>query len=122
LGVRDGISALFHFLASEPAFAHLALVDALTATRRTAERTTDGLAAYAEMLIPGTEEATDLVLPPAVTIEAIAGGLFELCQTYAMQGQIEKLSELLPRATYFTLAPFIGPEQAGSIATATLTP
>ena len=122
LGVRDGIAALFNFLASEPAFAHLALVDALTATRRTAERTTDGLAAYAEMLIPGTKEATDLVLPPAVTIEAVAGGLLELCQTYALQRQIEKLSELLPRATYFTLAPFIGPEQAGSIAAKALTP
>ena len=122
LGVRDGISALFDFLASEPAFAHLALVDALTATRRTAERATDGVAAYAEMLIPGAEEATDLALPAAVTIEAIAGGVFELCLTYALQGQIEALSELLPRATYFTLAPFIGPEQAGSIATAAPTP
>jgi AcrR family transcriptional regulator len=117
LGVREGISALFDFLASEPAFAHLALVDALTATRRTAERATDGAAAYAELLIPGAEQATGLVLPPAVTIEAIAGGLFELCLTYALQGQIAKLSELLPRATYFALAPFIGPEQAGQIAT-----
>ncbi|MGA8362902.1 MAG: TetR/AcrR family transcriptional regulator [Solirubrobacteraceae bacterium] len=116
--VRDGISALFDFLASEPAFAHLALVDALTATHRTAERANDGLAAYAEMLTPGTEEATDLVLPRAVTIEAIAGGLLELCQTYALQGQTKKLPELLPRATYFALAPFIGPEQAGEVATA----
>ncbi len=118
LGVREGISALLDFLASEPAFAHLALVDALTATRRTAERATDGVAAYAELLIPGTEQATDLALPPAVTIEAIAGGLFELCLTYALQGQIERLSEILPRASYFALAPFIGSEQAWQIATA----
>ncbi|HEV3320076.1 MAG TPA: TetR/AcrR family transcriptional regulator [Solirubrobacteraceae bacterium] len=121
LGVREGISALFDFLASEPAFAHLALVDALTATRRTAERAIDGAAAYAEMLIPGAEQATDLVLPPAVTIEAIAGGLFELCLTYVLQGHTERLSELLPRATYFALAPFIGPEQAGYSATASVT-
>ncbi len=121
LGVREGISALFGFLASEPAFAHLALVEALTATRRTAERASDGVAAYAEMLIPGTEAATELKLSPSVTIEAIAGGLFELCLTYALQGHTESLSELLPRATYFTLAPFVGPEQAGEIATATYT-
>ena len=118
LGVREGISALLDFLASEPAFAHLALVEALTATRRTAECAVDGIAAYAEMLIPGAEQATDLVLPPAVTIEAIAGGLFELCLTYALLGRTESLSELLPRATYFALAPFIGPEQAGHVATA----
>jgi AcrR family transcriptional regulator len=121
LGVREGISALLDFLASEPAFAHLALVDALTATRRTAERATDGVAAYGEMLIPGSEQAKDLALPPAVTIEAIAGGLFELCLTYALRGQIESMSELLPRATYFALAPFIGPEQAGRVATSPTT-
>ena len=121
-GVRDGISALFDFLASEPAFAHLALVDALTATRRTADRASDGVTAYAEMLIPGARDATDLALPATVTIEAVAGGLFELCLTYALQGQTERLSELLPRATYFALAPFIGPEQAGGVATAPLTP
>ena len=115
LGVRAAISALFAFLASEPAYARLALVDALTATRRTAERATDGVAAYAEMLIPGAEEATDLMLPPAVTIEAIAGGLHELCLTYVLLGRTKNLSELLPRATYFALAPFIGPEQAGHV-------
>ena len=121
LGVREGISALFDFLASEPAFAHLALVEALTATRRTAERATDGIAAYAEMLLPGAETASELALSPAVTMEAIAGGLVELCLTYVLQGHTESLSELLPRATYFTLAPFIGPEQAGEVATASST-
>lgn len=119
LGVREGISALFDFLASEPAFAHLALVEALTATRRTTERSASGVAAYAEMLIPGAEAASELALSPPVAIEAIAGGLFELCLTYALQGHIESLPELLPRATYFALAPFIGPEPAGEVATAT---
>jgi AcrR family transcriptional regulator len=121
LGVREGIAALLGFLASEPAFAHLALVDALTATRRTAEGVIDGAAAYAELLIPGAEQATALALPPAVTIEAIAGGLFELCLTYALQGRIERLPELLPRASYFALAPFVGSEEAWQVATATLT-
>ena len=121
VGIREGISALFDFLASEPAFAHLALVEALTATQHTAERAADGVAGYAGMLIPGAEQATDLVLPPAVTIEAIAGGLFELCLTYTLLGHIERLSEMLPRATYFALAPFIGSEQAWDVASAPIT-
>jgi hypothetical protein len=37
--------------------------------------------------------------------------------TYALQGQIERLPELLPRASYFALAPFIGSEQAWRVAT-----
>lgn len=116
-GVRAGLAALLDFLASEPSFAHLALFDALTATPRTTERAYEGAAAYAELLIPGAERARRLVLSPTVTIEAIVGGLFELCCTYALRGHADRLPELLPRATYFALAPFIGPEQAGVVAT-----
>jgi AcrR family transcriptional regulator len=115
-GVRAGIAALFYFLASEPSFAHIALVDALTATRRTADRATRGVTAYAQMLVPGLDEAPERMRPPAVTIEAIAGGIFELCLTYALQGRTGELHELLPRATYFALAPFVGSEQAGHVA------
>jgi AcrR family transcriptional regulator len=117
LGVRDGIAALLSFLASEPAFAHLALVDALTVSPRVAERAYGGIAEFAAMLVPGAARAVNLMLPAAVTIEAIAGGLYELCLTYALLGRVERLPELLPRATYFALAPFIGPEQAGAVAT-----
>jgi AcrR family transcriptional regulator len=117
-GVRAGIAALFGFLAAEPAFAKLALVDSLTATRRTAALATAGVATYAELLTPGLVQARDLALPPAVTIEALAGGLSEMCLTYALLDRVADLPELLPRATYFALAPFVGPEQAGEVATA----
>jgi AcrR family transcriptional regulator len=115
-GVRAGIAALFDFLASEPSFAHMALVDALTATPNTAARSNRGVTLYAQMLMPGLEEAPEQQRPTAVTIEAIAGGIFELCFGYALQGRIAELSELVPRATYFALAPFIGAEEAGRIA------
>jgi AcrR family transcriptional regulator len=115
-GVRAGIAALFDFLASEPAFAHLALVDARTATLNTAARSNRGVTLYAQMLVPGLEQAPAQHRPAAVTIEAIAGGVFELCFGYALQGRIAELSELVPRATYFALAPFVGAEEAGRIA------
>ena len=52
----------------------------------------------------------------AVTIEAIAGGIFDLCLHYALQGTIRELPELTASATYIALAPFIGGEQAAQIA------
>ena len=114
--VRAGVSALLEFLASEPAFAHAALVDALIATPRTAERSNKGIVRYAELLTPGFEEAPDGGKPPEVTIEAIAGGIFELCLAYTVQGHADRLTELAPWVTYLALAPFVGPERAGLVA------
>jgi AcrR family transcriptional regulator len=116
LAVRAGIAALLEFLASEPAFAHLALVDAMIATPLTAERSDAGVAAFARVLVPGREEAPGRQSPPSVTIEAIAGGVFELCLHHALRGTIGDVAELTTAATYVALAPFVGPEEAGRVA------
>ncbi len=115
--VRAGIDALFGFLASEPAFAHIALVDAMIATPHTAERSKDGVIAFARMLGPGLAQANGQA-PASVTLEAIAGGLFDLCLHYALSGRIRELPELVPSATYIALAPFLGGEEAARVATA----
>jgi AcrR family transcriptional regulator len=114
--IRAAIAALFDFMASEPAFAHLSLVDARIATDRTVERAGRGVSAYAQMLLPGLEGAAGENAPPAVAIEAIVGGIFELCLSYTLKHRAQELSELVPRATYFALAPFVGAEEAGRLA------
>jgi AcrR family transcriptional regulator len=113
--VRAGIAALFDFLATEPAFAHIALLDALVATEHTALRSSMGVDGFAQMLAPGMGEA-DGLSPPAVAVEAIAGGLFDLCLHYALSGRLRELPELTPAATYLALAPFLGGEEAARIA------
>jgi AcrR family transcriptional regulator len=115
-GVRAAVSALFEFLASEPAFAHIALVDALSATSRSAERSRIGVSGFAQMLIPGLERVPEGTPPPPVTIEAISGGIFEICLHYALQRRIQQLPELTTSATYFALAPFIGSQDAALVA------
>jgi AcrR family transcriptional regulator len=114
--VRAGITTLLEFLATEPAFAHMALVDALIGTPRTAERASKGIVQYLELLAPGFDEAPASSKPPAVSTEAIAGGIHELCLTYTVQGHAGRLTELAPWVIYFALAPFIGPEAAGRVA------
>jgi AcrR family transcriptional regulator len=116
LGVRAGLAALFDFLAAEPSFAHIALVDALVATDRTAERSNMGVDALARMLVPGLEEAPGQTPRAAVTIEAIAGGIFDLCLRYAFQDRIGELPELAGSATYIALAPFLGSKDAARVA------
>lgn len=115
--VRAAIAALFRFLASEPAFAHIALVDAKTATSRTAERSNAGVSAFAQLLLPGMDEIPEDARPPAVIIEAIAGGIFELCLQQALQRRIHELPSQTVAATYIALAPFLGGAQAARVAT-----
>lgn len=114
--VRAGIDALFGFFASEPAFAQIALVDALIVTPHTAARSTETVSAFARLLVP-TSDQIGGVVPRAITIEAIAGGLFDLCLQYALAGRIGELPELVPTATYIALAPFLGGELAAQVAT-----
>lgn len=117
IGVRAGITALFDYLAGEPSFAHLALVDVQAAGSRATDRATKGLIGYSEMLAPGYRLTRRGQRPPHVTAEAIAGGIFELSLHHALQRRIHELPLMVPRATYFALAPFIGADAAGKIAT-----
>jgi hypothetical protein len=95
----------------------MALVDALIATPRTAERANRGVVRYGQLLAPGFHEGSTENRPPELTIEAIAGGIFELCLAYTAQGHARELTELGPWMTYFALAPFVGTEVAGRVAT-----
>jgi AcrR family transcriptional regulator len=116
-GVRAGIAALFGFLAGEPAFAHMAMIDVLAATERTTARAFKGAAPYAQMLHPGPGHTPGGLRIPEVTVQAIGGGLFELMLNHALQHRMHELPVMVPRATYFALAPFIGAEAAGEVAT-----
>lgn len=111
-GVRAAIAALFGFLASEPVFAHLALVAAPVATRRTAEQARRGQLAYRALLTQGL----DARVAASLRVEAAAGGVAELCHTYAVQRRAHELPALAPCATYFALAPFLGVEAAARLA------
>jgi AcrR family transcriptional regulator len=117
-GVRAGLSALFGFLAGEPAFAHMAMIDVLAASERSTARAFKGAAPYAQMLQPGLELGPGGQRLPGVTVQAIAGGLFELMLHHALQRRMHELPVMVPRATYFALAPFIGAQDAGDVATA----
>jgi AcrR family transcriptional regulator len=115
-GVPAAVDALFDFLAREPNFAHLALVDALLATPRTAARARKGVSSYEHMLTKGLADLDDAERPPELATAAIAGGIFELCSTYVMQQRVTALPEAAGPAAFFALAPFVGPAEAMRLA------
>jgi hypothetical protein len=116
--VLEGLTALFRFLAAEPAYAHIAMVDVLAATARTTERAFKGVTSYAQLLLPGLSYLPAGERPAPVTLEAVTGGIFELILHHALQDRMHELPAMVPRATYFTLAPFIGAAAAAEIAVA----
>jgi AcrR family transcriptional regulator len=115
-GVKAAVGTLLDYLGSEPAFAQLALQHMLIATPRAAERANLGISEYLAVLEPGFEETSERRKPPAITIEAIGGGLGELMNQRIMAGRASELSCLTTHATYVALAPFIGTEQAARVA------
>jgi AcrR family transcriptional regulator len=119
-GVRAAVSALVHYLSSEPAFAQLSLLHMLIATPRAAERASASITNYVQMLEPGFERIPESLRPPAIAIEAIGGGLFDLLYQCVLQGRVLELPRLETEMTYVALAPFVGPEQAAQVACAPL--
>jgi AcrR family transcriptional regulator len=105
--VRMGIAMLLDFLASEPAYAHLALIDTLTASPKSAEVAHDGISAYAGLLEPGLRFNVNGNPPTAVSVEATAGALFELCFVYVATERTRELPSLLEVAGDIALRPFL---------------
>jgi AcrR family transcriptional regulator len=105
-GIRVGAATLLDFLAAEPAYAHLALIDALTASPKAASVAQDGMNAYAWMLEPGPEPSLNDNPVTAIAVEATAGALLELCFVYVAAERTRELPSLSEFAAEIALCPF----------------
>jgi AcrR family transcriptional regulator len=104
--VRAGIAALLDFLASEPAYAHLALIDALTASPKAATIAHDGMNGYAAMLEPGLELSSSGATA-SIAVEATACTLLELCFVYVAEERARELPAIEDLACDLALRPFV---------------
>jgi AcrR family transcriptional regulator len=108
-GIRAAYGAMFSFLATRPALAHLLSVGVygagLPATRRRAR----ALAPLGALFVSGP---TRRFQPPPIAPEMIAGAVFGLMFRRVREGGPESLPSLAPICTYVTLAPYIGTQEA----------
>jgi len=116
--VAAGLRALIDFLASEPAHAHLSLVDTFGASPEAMEIRDATLHGFAAYLHPGYDLVADGVSVPAIAAEAVAGGIWQVLHNYIENDRIADLPGAAPQLTYVALTPFLGPEQAALAATA----
>jgi AcrR family transcriptional regulator len=130
-GVAAGLRALLGYLASEPAHAHLILVDTFAASPEAIEIRDTSIHAFAAYLQPGYHYASSSSSSsssngsgagpahgavPGVAPEAIAGGIWQVLNYYIEDERTEELPEVAPQLIYAALTPFIGPKDAAKAA------
>jgi AcrR family transcriptional regulator len=112
--VRAAYEAMFAFGIEEPEYTKMGAVEMYTVGTR-ALQTRDGVMEGLEaLLVPGYEIKPDT---PPIAAEAIGGAIYALIHDQVKRNGPESLPELAPMATYMTLAPFLGAEEAYERAT-----
>lgn len=113
--VRAGIDALLRLLSAEPALASIVLVEGLRAGRGVYDRYQQALESFVDYLREGAPSTPEGAEVPEATDEAVVGGVAALLGRRVLAGEAEQLSELFPEILEFTLAAYLGAEEARRI-------
>jgi AcrR family transcriptional regulator len=120
-GVIACLAAFLEFVASEPHYADMCIVEALAAGPDAVERRNAVMRTFARLLHEGAKTVTDGSHPPELTAEAIVGGIYEVVYSRVLAGKTSELPQLLPDLAYSMILPYLG-RQAAKQATRPLRP
>jgi AcrR family transcriptional regulator len=112
--VRAAYEAMFSFGIEEPEYTQMGAVEMYTVGRRALETRDTVMEGLEALLVPAFEEAPDL---PPIYAELIGGAIYALIHHQVKSKGPQSMPELAPMATYMTLAPFIGADEAYERAT-----
>lgn len=114
--VRDSLGAFLSFIAEEPAIADMCIVEVMAAGSAAIERRNRTMDAFTTMIEQAAAaELPKSRLPPALTPEALVGGIYEVVYSRVLQGRGGELPGLLPDLLFFVLLPYVGQETATSV-------
>jgi TetR/AcrR family transcriptional regulator len=111
--VQAGMRELLGFLASEPEWSHVAMVEIFAAGARARARRDRTIELFTGLVEPGRQLAPQI---DDLTIEALGGGVYSLMYGQILRQGAERLPEILPTTVFVLLAPFIGSREAAAIA------
>jgi AcrR family transcriptional regulator len=114
--IDAGLRGVVEYLVTEPAYAHMTIVDAFGASPETIAIREELLRTFATYFDPGYELAPPGVEVPLITAEAVVGGCWQVLHHYIHNDRIDELAAALPQLTYMVLTPFIGSELAAQTA------
>ena len=112
--VLGAYEAMFAFGTEEPEYTWLGAVEMYAAGKRALQTRDTIMEGLEALLAPGYELAPDT---PPIAAEAIGGAIYALIYDQVKAKGPESMPELIPMATYMTLSPFLGAEEAYALAT-----
>jgi AcrR family transcriptional regulator len=107
-GVIACLKAFLEFVAAEPRYAEMCIVEALAAGPAAIERRNNLMKTLAALLYKGAQRVPEGNRPPELVAEAIVGGIYEIVYSRVLQGRAEELPELLPDLAYSMMLPYLG--------------
>jgi AcrR family transcriptional regulator len=110
--VRAAVGALLEFLAAEPAFARMCIVEVLAAGERAMERYGSAVSALAGLLDEGRPQLPQPDEVPAATARTVIEGGAFLIREWILAARTEQLEALLPDIAYAALVPYLGQDEA----------
>jgi AcrR family transcriptional regulator len=116
--VSMGLATFLDRLASDPALAHLCVVEVLAAGPAALAGRAAAMDAFRTFLEPGLEEAPPGLPIPALAAETAIGGAYEVVYSLVLHGRTAELPQMLPDLLQIVLLPFVGADTAAAEAAA----
>jgi len=110
--VRDAAAAFLDLLASRPAFARMALVEAPSASERGLELYASGKRVLQSLLDRARNDPVEEQAIPSSAGRAALAAAESLIVGQILAGNAERLRELLPDIVYITTVPYLGQDEA----------
>lgn len=106
--VHDGLETFLAYLAAEPAFARMCIVEVVAAGTEARGRRDAAMRTFVEFLEPGRDEAPKDIAVPDLAAEIVVGGIYEIIYSRLQRDAADELIEMLPQLLYCALVPYIG--------------
>lgn len=110
--VRDAAAAFLDLLATRPAFARMALVEAPSTGDRAFELYASGKRVMQTLLDRGRDDPVEEQAIPSSAGRAALAAAESLVVGQILAGNTERLPELLPDIVYITTVPYLGQDEA----------
>ena len=111
-GLRAGLAELLGFCAEEPQVARALFIEVHAAGGKALEKRNEVMARFAAAIDSARNEASAQASAPSVTGAFMVGAIETMVTTRLMDGEPEKIRDLLPGILHFVVLPYFGEDAA----------